>query len=224
MQTLAALILGFTLTVSTLVLRSGDRIPVDGEVREQNGVVTFRSAGALYSIRIEEVDLEATRNPEKPPQPPAAGDDSQPVIRFRADAETRRRLIAEMEKNRGGTPAPVPAVLEHPPAPPSAAEAKETRQEENAWRARSRAYQEAVVRAREDLELLEAEIQAQEDEIRMLFVLGHKPRDFTHETTRLERMRERLPQARLALQRAERAWESFREDARRQGVLPGWLR
>lgn len=218
---IAAVLLGFTLTVSTLVLRSGDRIPVDGEVREQAGVVTFRSGGALYSIRLAEVDLEATtgftaevrqRKPEEP------------VLRFQADPETRKRLIAELEKNRAGTPAQPQAVLEQRPEPPAPGEVREQLREENQWRRQARAYEEAILRAQEDLALIESEIESLQSEIQTLFALGYKPKHFTHETTRLERLRERIPQARLAVQRAERAWDTFREDARRQGILPGWLR
>ena len=49
------------ITTSTLVLRSGDRITVEGAVREDNGVITFRSNGQLYSMPLlEVVRIEAT--------------------------------------------------------------------------------------------------------------------------------------------------------------------
>ena len=37
-------------------------------------------------------------------------------------------------------------------------------------------------------------------------------------------LEEIFPAADVDVQRAQRAYDQFREDARRQGVLPGWLR
>src|SRR5436190_18079955 len=46
----------FLLVSSTLVLRSGDRIIADGPIKEENGVVTFRAKGTLYSLPAIEID------------------------------------------------------------------------------------------------------------------------------------------------------------------------
>jgi hypothetical protein len=212
----AALVI--SLALSTIVLRSGDRIVAEGDIREDRGVVIFRSNGALYSIRTEEIEkiLPGTESNQSEPE--------EEVRRLRTDPETTRKLIAGIEQNRSAPPIPLPAVLERPPAPPTQAEVEQQKRDENEWRRQARAHEEAILRAREELALLEQEIAALEREIQTLFALGYKPRQFTHETTRLERLRERLPRARLEIERAERAWANFREDARRQGILPGWLR
>ena len=65
-----ALLLLLTLTTSTLVLRSGDRIAVEGTLREAEGVYTFRSGGQLYSLpksevdRVEQPQRKTTEKPE----------------------------------------------------------------------------------------------------------------------------------------------------------------
>jgi hypothetical protein len=198
----------------TLILQSGDRIAVEGPVRENDGSIVFRSGGLLYSVpsvevlRIEDVEV---------------GSAEKPKLRLRVSEEERRRLIAELEKNHGGTPPPpppeigkAPRAAESAPAPPP--------EDEHAWRIRARAHEENVRRAQEDLALLQNRIETLQDEISTLFTLGFKPRHFTYQTTQLARVREQIPYAQLEVTRAERAWQQFREDARRAGVMPGWLR
>jgi len=57
-----------------------------------------------------------------------------------------------------------------------------------------------------------------------LLGLGYKPAQFSYDTTVLAYTEEAIPNAELAVQRAERAYEQFRDEARRLGVPPGWLR
>ena len=42
--------------------------------------------------------------------------------------------------------------------------------------------------------------------------------------TQLAYAEDSIPNAALSVQRAQRAYDQFRDDARRQGVMPGWLR
>lgn len=195
----------------TLVLHSGDRLPADGEVREANGVITFRHAGLLYSVPASEI-----LRVEAPPEP----GEEKPRRRLAVSEEQRKRLIAELEQNHGGTPPPPP------PAPlPVAPRAPEPdAQDEHVWRSRARGHEENVRRAQEELALLESRADELQSEINTLFTLGFRPRQFTYQTTQLMRTRERIPYARLEVERAERVWQQFREDARRAGVMPGWLR
>jgi hypothetical protein len=145
-------------------------------------------------------------------------------VRLAVSEEERKRLLAELEKNRAGGPArEVPIVRETPP-PPSREEAREQRDEENRWRSQARAHEEAVRRANEDLYLLESRAKELYDQIQSFITLGYKPRQFTYQTTELERTREQIPYAKLEVTRAERAYNEFKEDARKQGILPGWLR
>lgn len=212
-----ALLLLLTITTSTLVLRSGDRIKVDGPVTEANGVVTFRSDGLLYSVPASEVEASRTESPEV-----AREEAAKPVRRLAVSAEERDRRLRELEKNREGKPVAQPA-LRLPP-PPSKEEAAEMRREEREWRERARDYEEAVRRAYEELQLLYDRIERLENEVRTFLALGLHPRQFTYQTSRIVLTRERIPAAQLEIERAERALAQFREDARREGVLPGWLR
>jgi hypothetical protein len=214
-----ALLLLVTLATSTLILRSGDRIVVEGPVKEDKGVVTFRSNGLLYSLPASEIDEAATQAAEVASK--KAQDD---VRRLKVSAEERDRLLRELEKNHEGQPIPPDQVLPPLPPPPSRAEARQTKADEQAWRQMARSHEENVRRAYEELELLEEEIDQLQREIWSFTSLGYKPHQFTYQTTRLAYARERIPAANLEIRRAERALEQFREDARREGILPGWLR
>ena len=61
-------------------------------------------------------------------------------------------------------------------------------------------------------------------EISGLISLGWKPASFTYQTTLLAYTEEAIPAAELAVTRAQRLYDQFREDARRMGIMPGWLR
>jgi hypothetical protein len=219
-----ALLLLLTLT-STIVLRSGDRIAVNGPVREEKGVVIFRSNGLFYSMPASEV--ERIEKPETKPevkQEPPAEAEKKVRRRLAVSEEERRRLLAELEKNHTGVAQePLPILKEIPP-PPSPDEAREKRDEENRWRSEARAHEEAVRRANEELALLETRAEELRSQIHGFVSLGYKPRQFTYQTTQLERTLVKIPYAQLEVTRAVRAYEQFREDARRQGVMPGWLR
>lgn len=221
-----ALLLLLTLT-STIVLRSGDRIAVEGPVRAEKGVVIFRANGLFYSLPASEVERIEKQEPQPAvrQEPPAEAEKEKKIPRRLAvSEEERRRLLAELEKNHSGVaPESLPVLKEIPP-PPSRAEAREARDEENRWRSEARAHEEAVRRANEDLALLETRAEELRSQIFSLVGLGYKPRQFTYQTTQLERTLAQIPHAELRVTRAVRAYEQFREDARRQGVMPGWLR
>lgn len=202
---------------STLVLRTGDRIVAEGLPREEGGVVVFRSAGVLYSLPASEV-VTIEKNDE-------SGDDASRVRKLAVSPEERKRLIEELERNHSGTAVPQPPVIER--AVPRAAtrtEIAEQKREEQQWRREARAHEESVRRAQEELALIEARVEELKTQIHSFLSLGYKPSQFTYQTSRLAQTEEMLPRARLQVERARRAYDEFREDARRQGVLPGWLR
>ena len=206
-----ALLLLLTLTTSTLVLRSGDRIAVEGTLREADGVYTFRSGGLLYSLPKSEVaGVEE-------PQPATA---EKPVWKLRVSEEERKRLLAELAKNSAGTPPPPPPRF----VPEAEPQSVQPLGEESQWRMRARGHEENMRRAQEELALLETRAQELRDQIYSFLSLGFQPRQFTYQTTQLARTEERIPYAQLEVTRAERAWAQFKEDARRAGVMPGWLR
>jgi hypothetical protein len=205
-----ALVLLLALT-STLVLRTGEKIVAEGMPSEENGVITFRAGGVLYSMPAVEI-VRIDKND-------ASGDDGSQVRKLRVSPEERKRLIEELEKNHRGTaPAALPATIKVPQAP------RPNPGDEQRWRQQARDHEEAVRRAREEVALLEARAEELRSEIRSFVSLGFKPDQFTYQTSRLQFTIDLLPRARLEVARAERAYEQFREDARKQGIMPGWLR
>jgi hypothetical protein len=218
MNILGALIL--SLTTTTLVLHSGDRIAVDGSVTERNGMITFRSEGTLYTMPASEVaridrGMPAVREPIVVRANEPGG-----RVPLRVSEERRRQLIEELEKNHSGQPAPP---FQRVPEP-SPQEVKEQTREEWSWRQEARSYEETVRRAAEDLQMLHERAAALQQKIHSLVSQGYKANQFSYDSAQLVRTLERIPYAELELVRAERALDRFREDARRQGVLPGWLR
>jgi hypothetical protein len=216
MNVLALLLLtALTIPTPTLVFRGGKRVDVDGSVRVDQGRVIFRSGGALYSVPEGEVDLTATRD---------AGTinvvKADTTMRLKVSEAERIRLLKELEQNHNGTPStatlpPLPAVDREQPAPPG---------DEWTWRRDAQNYEESIRRAHEELDLLTTKAEQLKAHIAGLLSLGYAPRQFTYDSTQLQNTIEQIPYAELEVQRAERAYAQFRENARRQGILPGWLR
>jgi hypothetical protein len=199
----------------TLVFRSGHRLDVDGSVRVEQGRVIFRSGGALYSVPEAEVDLAATRAVVSVPIVKA-----QTTMRLKMSEAERTRLFKELEQNHSGTP--TTAKL---PSFPTVSEREQLASpEEWSWRREAQAYEESIRRAREELDLLRTRAEQLRAHIAGLLSLGYKPRQFTYDSTQLEATLAQIPRAELDVERAERAYVQFKENARRQGILPGWLR
>src|SRR5690242_20225885 len=87
--------------LSTLVLRSGQHISIDGPWHEDRCRIVFRDAGGtLYSVPKDEVDLDTTRAMSVPPlvaTPPG-------VLRLKVSEEEKKRLIAALEESHTGLP------------------------------------------------------------------------------------------------------------------------
>jgi hypothetical protein len=221
------------LALTTLVLRSGDRIDVDGPIREQDGVVTFRSGGQLYSMPAEEIDRDATAHARLDPHVDAAqtaqaakeaADDEAEVRKLRLSPEERAKLFDRLKDNHAGTPATAEQLHVEPAPRRTASEKAAEEDAEWTWRQRARSYQDAVVHAQEEIQLLESRAAELRSAIQFFFTQGYKPWQFTWESSQLEYVEAQLPRARLELTRVERELARFEEDARRQGVMPGWLR
>ena len=214
---------------STLVLRSGDRIDVDGPVRQANGQVIFRSlSGTLYSLPANEIDEEATRTltVTAPVElsPPESDQRPLPVVKLRVSEAERDRLLRQLEQNHTGKPAPRQALLDNPPPPPTRAERLASSDEEWSWRTQARHHEETIRQNEEALALLQDRVSRLQGEIRALLSLGFRPRQFTYQSSLLASTLEQIPYAELSVTRAKRAYEQFRDDARRLDVMPGWLR
>jgi len=220
MPTLAILLLAATISTSqpilttTLILRNGTRFEVDGPIREEKGRIIFRS-GSLYSIPLADVDMEATRAAVT--KPIVATNDTDKKLRV--SAAERDRLLRELEQNHSGKPA-AEIKLE------KVTEAREPEEkgDEWSWRKAARAHDEAVRRAKEDVDLLRTRAETLKRQIEQFVALRYSPSQFTYQSSELQLTLDQIPTAELEVKRAQRANEQFREDARRQGIMPGWLR
>lgn len=210
---------GAILSSNVLVLRSGERIDLGGKAREEKGRVIFRSAsGTLFSLPLEEIDLDATAAAAA--HPLVAHADT--TLRLKASEEQRKRLISDLENNHAGKPRELEPV--HPSAPPDPVTQATKADEEWSWRNRAKSYQEAIRRAQENRDLLAQKAEALRSHIASLLSLGYKPTQFSYDATVLQHTIEQIPYAELDVTRAERAYADFQEEARQRGVLPGWLR
>jgi hypothetical protein len=223
-----AVLLALTLfaePVDVLVLRSGHQIAVEGEVTLQQGKVVFRHpSGVLYSLPLAEVDIVATeranhvgveawREREVPEsESPLSG-------RLRVSKAEKERLLKELEKSRG---TPVARKIE---AAPVVEEVEvRDRSEEMAWRAASKRLEEQVRSLAERVQMLRDRIEYLEDQIRTFIGMGMPGDQYGGNMIQLQDSRAMLEEAQLALASAQRELEDFREQARRAGILPGWLR
>jgi hypothetical protein len=232
-----ALVLLLVLTTSTLVLRSGDRIDVEGPVRENGGVVTFKRDGVLYSLPADEVDLEATRQADQAKVEPVEKTEKKVVLlsetpleeepeprKLRVSAEERQRLLAALAANHEGTPAPSEQLHIEPVREKSKDEERTERDEELLWRERTSDHVEAIRRAEEEVDLLKARVEELRNQIQTFFLAGYKPSQFTYQTTQLELTLQQIPRAELEVERARRELETMRENARRARVPSHWVR
>ncbi|MBV9497707.1 MAG: hypothetical protein JOZ54_25960 [Acidobacteria bacterium] len=212
---------------SAILLKSGHRLEVVGGVREEKGQLLFRvEGGSLYSIPMSEVDVEATIAAAQPPAVVVAATEAS---RIKVSDEKKKQLLKELEANHNGKPLPPPPATPPPapaaaPAPPPEPAQSLRNPEEWAWRTRARAVDEAVRQAEENLALLTKRAEQLKSQISGFLSLGFNPRQFSYQTTQLQYVQEQIPVAELEVQRAKRAQTQFREDARKQNILPGWLR
>jgi len=211
------LITALSMPTSQLVLRDGARIDVDS-MKVENGQVIFRVGGTLYSVPAEEVDLVATRAVSTPLNLSKSAERA----KLRVSEAERTRLLRDLEQNHEGKPAPAEA-LRIPPGPTPEQRERAT-DDEWTWRNQARSYEEAIRRTQENVDLLQDRADQLKAHIASLLSLGYKPNQFSYETTQLAYTLEAIPSAELEVQRAGRAYDQFRDEARRRGVMPGWLR
>jgi hypothetical protein len=231
-----------SISTTTLVLRDGTRIEISGPIQIDHGRLIFtKPDGKLYSLPVDELDEEATRNAPivvKPDEddgsdePPQLGE----IGKLKGTPEEQERLLREIEKNHSGTPGTPPPATTKTPAkkdtPQSAGTGAEAgsqidvkaANDEGVWRERARFYRENLLRAQEELELLLRRKKQLEEQILNFVSLGYKGNQFTYQTSELERVRLAIERARLEIAREQRALDQFLDDARKANILPGWLR
>jgi hypothetical protein len=222
-----------TSPVEQIVLRSGAVIDVLEVVKLERGRVVFAGAdGSLFSIRLSEIDVEATdarlgrpgEDPEDPMiRPRGESSELEPVTRkLPVSEEEKKRILAEMEKKSHTGRAAPEVVYEEPE--PDLKVSVEGRTDEEEWRRRARALRDAVDRAKKELDLAIRQERQLNDVV--LFFAGRSgdASNYGYLVHQLQDVRSMIPRLRISLEQAEQAWLRFQDDARRQGVLPGWLR
>jgi hypothetical protein len=225
---LAALLLAATIAQSpvpvapaalttTLILRNGMRFEVEGPIREEQARIIFRTEGNLYSIPLADVDMDATRAAVT--KAVVVTNDS--GKKLKVSASERERLLRELEQNHTGKPSSS-ATGDRLPGPREVAEP--SNRDEWSWRLAARAHEEAIRRAKENVELLRNREAALKQQIQQFFSLGYRANQFTYQSSELEITHAQIPAAELEVTRAQRENDQFREDARKQGITPGWLR
>jgi hypothetical protein len=202
------------IVTTTLILRNGTRFDVEGPIREERGRIIFRS-GTLYSIPVAEVDMEATRAAITA----TVIASMEPDRKLKVSATERDRLLRELEQNHSGGPVQalnLEKVVEPRDAPDKG--------DEWSWRNAARAHEESIRRAKENVALLHDRAEVLKRQIEQFVALGYRGGQFSYQSTELQRTLEQIPAAELEVTRAERANAQFRDDARRQDIMPGWLR
>jgi hypothetical protein len=202
------------IVTTTLILRNGTRFDVEGPIREERGHIIFRS-GTLYSIPVAEVDMEATRAAITA----TVIASMEPDRKLKVSAMERDRLLRELEQNHSGSPAQalnLEKVVEPREAPDKG--------DEWSWRNAARAHEESIRRAKENVALLRDRAEVLKRQIEQFVALGYRGGQFSYQSTELQTTLDQIPAAELEVTRAERANAQFRDDARRQDIMPGWLR
>jgi hypothetical protein len=217
------------LTATLFVLEGGSRI--EGEVvGRQNGRLLIRTSnGLVYSVEERSIVSESSSAaiPPRKPASPGVPKDAKSILssqRIRVSAKEKQRLLTELSKNRRGKPAPLQSWEKKKPAAVESSLEVTERSDESWWREQSRQKEEAVRRAEEQLELYTRREREIEDTVRMMLLSGVHPNSLGYQMNHLSDMRTMRDQARLEIERAKRELATFRDDARKEGILPGWLR
>ncbi len=207
----------------TLTLRTGHHIAVCGPVKTSGAQTIFKGAdGKLYSLPSDEIVAlrDSVLDVDAPDDASATAGSNRPLSVSEAE---KARLLARLALSRGVRSAAPPPVPEVPAVSDRELEVSGA-SDERYWRERSRAVDERVRQAREELDLLLRREQKLQDELLGLRALGYKDRQFSYQILQLQYTRDSMDRARLEIVRAEREQFQFREDARKEGILPGWLR
>lgn len=209
-----------------LVLRSGERLEIVGEVRKDGDRVVFKSRnGTLYSLPASEIDEQATLAAAIATAPQA--EKARLPKRLKGDAATKKRLLSELSRSRGTPvpPAAAPAPTESKPSSSDdAAKEAAAAEEEETWRRNARALDEQVASAEQRIRDLTERERALNDGILAMLAMGHPQEHLGLQARELQDTKSFLEQAKQELERVTRERAAFQDDARRRGILPGWLR
>lgn len=214
--------------VKVLILQSGHRIEVQGDVLEERGRAVFRNlSGVAYSLPLTEIDMKATLgNPTEASDRSGSSEEIENSSKkIKVSEKEKNALLEKLSRNHSGQAPPAPAIPS-----PSERPASDTRSErrssedENAWRQRARSANEQVRAAEDRLLTLEDREQQLEMQVRALMGVASDTEGFGSMVRQLEDTRTLVGYARDGLAAARRDLSALQEEARVKDILPGWLR
>jgi len=218
----------FDQPVKVLILQSGHRIEIQGDVFEQNGKAVFRNLnGVAYSLPLSEIDIDATlgRTVEAKDTTVKSEEPEDSSKKIKVSEEEKKALLEKLSRNHSGQAPPSPATRPSSKSP-AAETTPATRKDgdEEAWRQRARTARDQVRAARERLQTLEDQEQRIEMQVRALMGVAANTEGFASLVNQLEDTRSLVGYARDSLADAQRELSALQEEARVKDILPGWLR
>jgi len=220
----------FEQPVKTLVLQSGHRIEIQGDVLKQSDKAVFRNLnGVAYSLPISEIDMDATlgRSTDakgSAPKAEAAEAAEGSSKKIKVSEEEKKALLEKLSHNHSGQAPPEPeAAPARDYASSEPARAKRGEGDEDAWRQRARNARENVRAAQDRLQTLEEQEQRLEMQVRTLMGLSDTE-GFATLVRQLEDTRTMAGYAWDNVAAAQRNLHALEEEARVKDILPGWLR
>lgn len=222
---LAALLAASPSGFTALELRGGEVLISEMPPVRDGTRVIVRMNGRVLSLAAEEV---VRSYPFRPPDTVAsARERPDGGLREDRDAVSRRfAALSRPDSRQASAPshAPPPQLIPAPVTDPGPRADAPPEREESYWRNRSRVANERVIQAREELKLLVDREQRLNDEMLALLSLGYDESAMGRHAWQLQTTRDSIDYATLEVRRAERALQDFQEEARREGIYPGWLR
>lgn len=214
--------------VKVLVLQSGHRIEVQGDVLEERGKAVFRNlSGVAYSLPLTEIDMKATLGKSiQATDPTGSSEEIENSSRkIKVSEEEKKALLEKLSRNHSGQapPAsPTPPALEG--SAPDTSRKNRNNGDEDAWRQRARSAKEQVRASEDRLLTLEDQEQRLEMQVRALMGVASNSEGFGSLVNQLEDTRTLVGYARDGLAAARRDLSALQEEARVKDILPGWLR
>jgi len=214
--------------VKVLILKSGHRIEIQGDVLEQRDRAVFRNlSGVTYSLPLAEIDMKATLGKSIPAaeQSESSEESEKSSKKIKVSEKEKNELLEKLSRNHSGQAPPTPATPypSRTPVPESTTERRNSG-EEDVWRDRARNARDRVRAAEDRLQTLVEQEERLEMQVRALMGVSGGTEGFALLVNQLEDTRSLVGYARDGVADAQRALTSLHEEARVKDILPGWLR
>jgi hypothetical protein len=209
-----------------VVLKGGTALTAVRVVERGELLLVETADGGLYTLRREQLERVEPLKPEQPAAAVSPTSDPQPA-RPRKTFHQRNNPLPTRTGGRGGSLSVLgsptsPGAPLNPPKPASVleAEAAQREQEREYWMGRAREQLEQIGELRSEIDQLEAQKRGWHNLQKAMVRAGKQP-IVTGDLYFIER---RLQALQPKLEKAREQWLDFKQEARRAGVPPGWLR